>query len=47
MDIKSLVQLLEMVCGEYGEGKMSDPLEIFDEIKNFYIINQFSKNLRL
>ena len=25
----------EMACGEYGEGKMSDPLEIFDEIKNF------------
>ena len=28
-----------MACGEYGEGKMSDPLEIFDEI-NSYLFNQ-------
>ena len=25
----------DMACGEYGEGKMSDPLDIFDEIYNF------------
>ena len=25
----------EMACGEYGEGKMSDPIEIFREIDNF------------
>ena len=25
----------DMACGEFGEGKMSDPLEIFDSINNF------------
>ena len=25
----------EMACGEYGEGKMSEPTQIFNEIKNF------------
>ena len=25
----------DMACGEYGEGKMSDPSEIYNEIKNF------------
>jgi len=25
----------DMACGEFGEGKMSDPLEIFSEINNF------------
>jgi len=25
----------DMACGEYGEGKMSDPLDIFNEISNF------------
>ena len=25
----------DMACGEFGEGKMSDPLEIFDTINNF------------
>ncbi len=25
----------DMACGEYGEGKMSDPLDIFHEISNF------------
>tara|TARA_B100001057_G_scaffold465122_1_gene520950 strand:+ start:1 stop:1206 length:1206 start_codon:yes stop_codon:yes gene_type:complete len=25
----------EMACGEYGEGKMSEPSDIFNEIKNF------------
>ncbi len=32
----------EMACGEYGEGKMSDPSDIFHEIYNF--LNQQSKN---
>ena len=26
----------DMACGEYGEGKMSEPETIFNEIKNFY-----------
>ena len=30
-----------MACGEYGEGKMSDPLEIFNEISNF-LFNQIN-----
>ena len=25
----------DMACGEYGEGKMSSPMDIFDEVKNF------------
>ena len=25
----------DMACGEYGEGKMSDPSEIYNEVKNF------------
>ena len=25
----------DMACGEFGEGKMSDPSEIFNEISNF------------
>ena len=29
----------DMACGEYGEGKMSDPLSIFNEIKD-YLNNQ-------
>ena len=27
----------DMACGEYGEGKMSEPIEIFNEIKSFLI----------
>ena len=30
----------EMACGEYGEGKMSDPLDIFNEIKDFLLTKQ-------
>ena len=26
----------DMACGEYGEGKMSDPSIIFEEINNFF-----------
>jgi len=32
----------DMACGEYGEGKMSDPLVIFNEIKNF--LNNHTEN---
>jgi len=32
----------DMACGEYGEGKMSEPSKIFSEIKNF--LNYQSKN---
>ena len=35
----------DMACGEYGEGKMSDPLDILNEINTFFI-NQ-SKNNRI
>ena len=27
----------EMACGEYGEGKMSDPLKIFTKIDNYFL----------
>jgi len=33
----------DMACGEYGEGKMSDPLEIYNEIKNF-LLNKIKNN---
>jgi len=33
-----------MACGEYGEGKMSEPKEIFDEILNF--LSNRDKNKR-
>ena len=35
----------DMVCGEYGEGKMSDPYDIFNEISNF-LSSQF-KNKKI
>ena len=35
----------DMACGEYGEGKMSDPIDIFNEIKDF-LSNQ-SKNKKI
>ena len=36
----------DMACGEYGEGKMSDPIEIFNEI-NIFLSNQTKKFLLL
>ena len=33
----------EMACGEYGEGKMTDPLDIFNEI-NSYLHYQIKNN---
>ena len=35
----------DMACGEYGEGKMSDPSEIFKEIYNF--LSKQSKNRKI
>jgi len=35
----------DMACGEYGEGKMSDPIEIFNEI-NIFLSNQ-TKNKKI
>ena len=40
----------EMACGEYGEGKMSDPKYIFNEIRNYLktlISNKKLKALKL
>ena len=30
----------DMACGEYGEGKMSDPLTIATEIDNYFLIQK-------
>ena len=35
----------DMACGEYGEGKMSDPSDIFNKIYNY--LNHQSKNKKL
>ncbi len=35
----------DMACGEYGEGKMSDPLDIYREIYNF--LSEQSKNRKI
>ena len=35
----------DMACGEYGKGKMSDPMDIFNEIKSF-LFNQI-KNQKI
>ena len=35
----------DMACGEYGEGKMSDPREIYFEIKNF--LSSQTKNKKI
>ena len=35
----------DMACGEYGEGKMSDPLNIFNEISNY--LNSRIKNNKI
>ena len=32
-----------MACGEYGEGKMSDPLDVFNTI-NTFLFNQLNNN---
>ena len=37
----------EMACGEYGEGKMSTPEEIFDFIKKYFSERNIVKNKKL
>ncbi len=36
----------DMACGEYGEGKMSDPLKIADEIDQFFYNNKRNKKFK-
>ena len=35
----------DMACGEYGEGKMSDPIKIVEEIDQFFLNKKRNKNL--
>jgi len=36
----------DMACGEYGEGKMSDPVEIFNEIQNFLAARKGNRKIK-
>ena len=36
----------DMACGEYGEGKMSEPMDIFNEIKNFLYHQNHNKRFK-
>ena len=36
----------DMACGEYGEGKMSDPIKIAKEINQFFLNKKRNKNLK-
>jgi len=36
----------DMACGEYGEGKMSDPLRIVKEIDKFFLIQKSNKKYK-
>ena len=36
----------DMACGEYGEGKMSEPIEIFNEIQNFLETQKENKKIK-
>ena len=36
----------DMACGEYGEGKMSEPIEIFNEIQNFVKNRKKNKKIK-
>ena len=36
----------DMACGEYGEGKMSDPVEIFNEIQNFLTARKDNRKIK-
>ena len=36
----------DMACGEYGQGKMSDPLDIFNEINNFFTNQKKNKKIK-
>ena len=35
-----------MACGEYGEGKMSDPSVIAEEINKYFLTQTKTKNLK-
>ena len=37
----------DMACGEYGEGKMSDPSIIFNEINNFFLNQKKHKKIKV
>ena len=36
----------DMACGEYGDGKMSDPIDIFNEIQNFLENRRKNKKMK-
>ena len=36
----------DMACGEYGEGKMTEPYDIFEEIKNFLVAQISHKKIK-
>ena len=36
----------DMACGEYGDGKMSDTIDIFNEIQNFLTTIKKNKKIR-
>ncbi len=36
----------DMACGEYGDGKMSEPIEIFNEIQNFVENRKENKKIK-
>ena len=36
----------DMACGEYGDGKMSDPIDIFNEIQSFLTARKKNKKIR-
>ena len=36
----------DMACGEYGDGKMSDPIDIFNEIQNFLTARKKNKKIK-
>ena len=36
----------DMACGEYGEGKMSNPIDIFNEINNFLSYQIINKKIK-
>ena len=37
----------DMACGEFGEGKMTEPVEIVRQIENYFISLNQNKNLKL
>tara|TARA_B100001741_G_scaffold255940_1_gene218565 strand:- start:3 stop:1208 length:1206 start_codon:yes stop_codon:yes gene_type:complete len=36
----------DMACGEYGEGKMSDPLRIVEEIDKYFLLHKNNKKFK-